>query len=140
MTKFRDIYINQLPPGDNKDWDTFNILFLKIGDKTKIGISPTVSSNHAHIMESLLQSENIFRFAKQAGKDGKQAPKAEFFDEETRKHGKIVGCGLMTVDFRKNFIRFYGSSPEYSIGIKLLEARRFMENYCADSVFSYEVE
>jgi len=140
MTKFSDIYINQIPPSQNEDWDTYNILFLKIGDKTKIGVCSTVSCNHAHIMESLLHSENIFKFHKQTGKNGKEVPKADFYDEATKKHGKILACGLMTVDYRKKFVRFYGSSPEYNIGMKLLEVRNFMDNYYSGSGYNFALE
>jgi|WetSurMetagenome_2_1015567.scaffolds.fasta_scaffold00192_19 hypothetical protein len=140
MPKFSDIYINQIPPNHDEDWNTFNIIFLKIGAQTKVGICPALKYNHSQLMENLFHSENIFKFHKQIGKNGKEVPKAEFYDEVTKKHGKIFACGLMTVDYRKKFIRFYGSSPEYNIGLKLLEVRHFMENYYSDSGFSYEVE
>jgi len=140
MTKFHDIYINQIPPNQNEDWDTFNILFLKIGDRIKIGVCPAIKYSHAQIMEELLHSENIFTFHKQAGKHGKEVPKADFYDEVLKKHGKILACGLMTVDYRRKHVRFYGSSPEYGIGMKLLEARHFMENYYSGSSFNFTVE
>jgi hypothetical protein len=140
MPKYHDIYINQIPPNQNEDWDTFNILFLKIGDGTKVGICQSVKYNHAQIMEELLHSENIFNFHKQFGKHGKEVPKADFYDEASKKHGKILACGLMTVEYRRKYIKFYGSSPEYGIGMKLLEARHFMDNYYSDSGFNYTVE
>jgi hypothetical protein len=140
MTKYHDIFVNQIPMNQSEGLDTFNVLFLKVGNSIKVGICPAVACSHAQIMEELLHSENIFKCQRQIGKNGKEVPKADFFDETKKIHGKIVACGLMTVDYKNKFIRFYGSSPEYSIGLRLLEARHFMENYYSGSGFNYVVE
>lgn len=140
MTKFGDIYINHFPDNEQEGCDTFNIVFLKIGEIVKVGIAPASTSAHHQIVEQLLRSENIFSFHKQIGKTGKEIPKAEFYDEKSKKHGKIIACGYVNVDFGRKHIKFFGNSPEYAIGMKLIYARNFMENYYSHSGYTYEVE
>jgi|WetSurMetagenome_2_1015567.scaffolds.fasta_scaffold00292_13 hypothetical protein len=140
MTKHGDIYINKIPLNKCEGWDTFNVFFLKIGDMLKVGVSPAVGSSHDKIMEQLLQSEKIFCIQNQTGKNGKKIPKAEFYDEASKRHGKALACGYMTINYETQNIRFYGCSPEYGMGMKLLEVKQFMDNYYPDSEFNYSVE
>jgi hypothetical protein len=140
MTKHGDIYINQFPLNECGGWDTFNVLFLKIGDMLKVGVSPAVGSPHDKIMEQLLQSEKIFTVHKQIGKNGKDIPRSEFYDETSKRHWKALACGYMTINYETRNIRFYGCSPEYGLGMKLLEVKQFMDNYYSDSGFDYSVE
>ena len=140
MPKIGHIYINQIPFYEMENGSTFNIVFVKIGDTLKVAIGPAGSNTHYTIIEQLLQFEKIFSVPKQTGKNGKEIPRADFFDANSKKHGKILACGHIKIIPGTKHIKFYGNSPEYGIGIKLLEVRDFMDNYYPDSGFSYEVE
>jgi hypothetical protein len=140
MPKFGDIYINQFPLHESEGVDTFNVVFLKIGNIVKVGIGHAARIPHYRIVEQLLCSEKIFACHRQTAKGGKEIPRADFYDENTKKHGKILGCGNMTVDYGTRHIKFFGSSSEYGLGITLLEVRNFMDNYYSEIGFSYEVE
>jgi hypothetical protein len=140
MTKFGNIFINHLPGDLQFGTIILDIVFLKIGEIVKVGLCHAESGSHSRIIEQLLRSEKIFNIQKQAGKYGKDIPKAVFFDETSRRHGKIMACGKAEVDYDNKHIKFYGACPEYGIDIKLMYARDFMSNYYSDSAFTYEVE
>jgi hypothetical protein len=140
MTKFGDIYINHFPEGAHFGTIIFNIVFLKIGETVKAGICPAAGGTHDWITEKLLHSEKIFNIQKQLGKTGKKIPKADFFDEASRRHGKIIACGQVSMDYAKKHIKFFGGCTEYGIDMKLMYARNFMSNYYSESNYTYEVE
>jgi hypothetical protein len=91
MIKLGNIFINHIPEDNQFGTLIFNIVFLKIGGIIKLGVCPDMNSTHSKIIEQLLRSEKIFNIQKQLGKTGKEIPKADFFDEVSKRHGKTKG-------------------------------------------------